>query len=146
MFDRIDHTILLNILCETIHDNRFIRLMSNLLKAGYLEQWQYNETYSGVPQGSIVGPILTNLVLDRLDKFVEGKLIPAYTSGQRRKTNPPYVALTKAAFISRKAGDNKAAKEYNQTANMTTGGRGVSMVLLDCVFQKKLYASGVLNI
>jgi group II intron reverse transcriptase/maturase len=76
-YDRIDHTILLNILREKIQDNRFIRLMENLLQAGYLEDWHYHDTYSGVPQGGVISPILSNLVLDKLDKYVEQTLIPA---------------------------------------------------------------------
>ena len=104
-FDRIDHTILLNIMREKIHDNRFIRLIGQLLDAGYLEDWKYNTTYSGVPQGGVVSPILSNLVLDRLDKYVEDELIPVYTSGKRRKANPAYIALTLAASKARKQGD-----------------------------------------
>jgi group II intron reverse transcriptase/maturase len=115
-FERIDHTVLLNILRERIHDNRFIRLIDNLLKAGYLEEWYYNTTYSGVPQGGVISPILSNLVLDKLDKYVEQTLIPAYTRGHRRKTYPPYVALTKAAWEARKAGDLEAARKFAQQA------------------------------
>jgi len=117
-FDRLDHTILLNILRENIHDNRFIRLMENLLKAGYLEDWVYNATHSGTPQGGVISPILSNLVLDRLDRFVEQTLIPAYTRGRRRKTYPPYVALTKAAWQARQAGDGEAARRHNKQAQM----------------------------
>lgn len=115
-FDTIDHTVLLNILREKINDNRFIRLIENLLQAGYMEDWRYNATYSGVPQGGVVSPILSNLVLDRLDKFVEKTLIPAYTRGHRRKTYPPYVALTKAAWKARQNGDLENAKMYSQQA------------------------------
>ena len=115
-FDRLDHNVLLDILRESIHDNRFIRLMENLLKAGYLEEWTYNATYSGTPQGGVISPILSNLVLDKLDKFVEQTLIPAYTRGHRRKTYPPYVALTRAASQARKVGDLEAAQQYNKQA------------------------------
>jgi group II intron reverse transcriptase/maturase len=115
-FDRIDHVVLVKILRENIHDNRFIRLLENLLAAGYLEDWQYHTTLSGVPQGAVVSPILANLVLDRLDQFVEQTLIPAYTRGDRRKTNPPYVALTKAAWKARKTGDLASARHYNRCA------------------------------
>ncbi|AUB36636.1 Retron-type reverse transcriptase [Nostoc flagelliforme CCNUN1] len=101
-FDRIDHFILLKILQDKIHDNRFIRLIKGLLDAGYLENWKYNSTYSGVPQGAVVSPILSNLVLDKLDKYVEQELIPAYTRGQRRSVFPPYNVLTKAAAKARK--------------------------------------------
>ena len=52
-FDTIDHDILLKILKENFHDNRFIRLMQLLLNAGYLENWKHNATHSGVPQGGL---------------------------------------------------------------------------------------------
>jgi len=115
-FDRIDHTQVLNILREKIHDNRFIHLINQLLKAGYLEDWHYYATYSGVPQGSICSPILSNLVLDKLDWYVEQELTPAHTRGRRRKTHSPYVALTKAASKARKVGDRELAKVYNRQA------------------------------
>jgi len=115
-FDRIDHEILMKILAERIHDNRFLRLMRGLLDAGYLEDWRYNATYSGVPQGGVVSPILSNLVLDRLDRFVETELIAANTRGRRRKTNPPYVALTVAASRAKKRGDLDKAWELTKRA------------------------------
>jgi group II intron reverse transcriptase/maturase len=121
-FDRMDHTILLDILRENIHDNRFIRLMSNLLQAGYLEEWYYNTTYSGVPQGGVVSPILSNLVLDKLDKFVEQTLIPVYTRGRRRRKNPSYVTLIQAARKARKAGDSGTAKRLRQRAQTMSSG------------------------
>jgi group II intron reverse transcriptase/maturase len=115
-FERIDHSVLLNILRERFHDNRFLRLIGELLKAGYLEQWTFNATYSGVPQGGVVSPILSNIVLDRLDTYVETQLIPAYTHGHRRRTNPPYVALTKQAFAARKQGHWQRARRLRQQA------------------------------
>lgn len=115
-FDKIDHNILLNILQEKFHDKRFIRLLKGLLDAGYLENWKYNTTYSGVPQGSVVSPILSNLVLDKLDKYVEHKLIPIGTRGLRRRVNPPYNALTRAAAKARKAGLLEEARKLSQQA------------------------------
>ncbi len=115
-FDTISFTVVLNILREQIHDNRFIRLIENSLHAGYMEEWQYVNSYSGVPQGGILSPCLSNLVLDRLDKFVEQTLIPANTCGRRRKTYPPYVALTKAAWKARQAGEWQAARRFSQQA------------------------------
>jgi group II intron reverse transcriptase/maturase len=115
-FDSLDFTVLLNILREQIHDNRFIRFIANFLRAGYLEDWQYVSSYSGVPQGGVLSPCLSNLVLDRLDKFVEQTLIPANTAGRRRKTYPPYVALTKAAWKARQKGDWQAAQRYSRQA------------------------------
>jgi retron-type reverse transcriptase len=70
-FDNIDHSVLLEILREKINDNRFIRLIQGLLEAGYLEDWKYNKTYSGTPQGGVLSPLLANIYLDKLDKYAE---------------------------------------------------------------------------
>jgi group II intron reverse transcriptase/maturase len=115
-FDRIDHSVLEAVLQERFHDNRFLRLIHGLLQAGYLEEWTFNATYSGVPQGGVVSPILSNLVLDRLDKYVETHLIPAYTRGDRRRTNPPYVRLTVQASEARKHGEWQRARILRQQA------------------------------
>jgi len=115
-FDRIDKRILLQTLREKIHDNRFLHLVEQLFDAGYIEAGLRHPTYSGVPQGSGVSPVLSNLVLDRLDKYVEQALIPAYTRGQRRKTYPPYVALTRAASTARKQGARRTARYLNKHA------------------------------
>ena len=115
-FDTIDFTVLLSILREQIHDNRFIRLIENFLKAGYMEDWRYVDSYSGVPQGGVLSPCLSNLVLDKLDKFVEQTLIPENTRGRRRKTYSPYVALTMKAWKARQAGDWESARRFSQQA------------------------------
>lgn len=89
-FDSIDHEVLLSILREDIHDGRLIRLVAGLLNAGYMEDWQWYETVSGTPQGGILSPLLSNIYLDRLDRFVEDTLIPQYTHGQRRRVQLDY--------------------------------------------------------
>ena len=114
-FDEIDHSVLLEILAEKIHDNRFLRLMTNLCNAGYLEEWKFNTTLSGVPQGGVVSPILSNLVLDRMDKFVE-QMIPQHTRGSRRKSNPAYVKHTVRAVRARKNGDTESARKHARIA------------------------------
>ena len=103
-FDNIDPTVLVSILREKIHDNRFIKLVENLLGAGYLEDWNYNPTRSGTPQGGIVSPILANIYLDRLDKFVETTIIPEFTRGDRRRRNSDYRKLESRVTYLRKTG------------------------------------------
>lgn len=113
-FTEISHTCLVNILREKIHDNRFLRLIENFLKAGYLERWRFVNNHSGVPQGGVLSPLLSNLVLDKLDKFIEHSLIPANTKGHRRKTYQPYVALTIEAWQARQAEEWETAQRLKQ--------------------------------
>ena len=68
-FDRLDHRVMLETLGEKIHDNRLLRLIGQMLQAGYLEDWVWNATLSGAPQGGVLSPCLSNIYLDRLDKL-----------------------------------------------------------------------------
>jgi group II intron reverse transcriptase/maturase len=113
-FGSLDHEILLGILAEKIHDNRFLRLIRNMLKAGYLEDWDYRDTLSGVPQGGTVSPILSNVYLDKLDKFVEQELIPQYTRGTRRRLNPEYSRVQSRTRRARTRGDRAAARDLQR--------------------------------
>lgn len=115
-FDCIDHSVLMSVLAEKVHDNRLLRLIRKLLDAGYLEDWQFNDTYSGVPQGGVISPLLSNLVLDKLDRYVETQLIPENTRGHRRKTNREYVRMTVAASRARKVGDHERAETLMREA------------------------------
>jgi group II intron reverse transcriptase/maturase len=110
-FGSPDHDILLGIMAEKIHDNRFLRLVRHMLKAGYLEEWKYRDTLSGVPQGGTVSPVLSNIYLDKLDKFAEQELIPQYTRGGRRRLNPEYNRTAMRLRRARKRGDRAEARD-----------------------------------
>lgn len=69
-FDNIDHDVLIEIMKGRIADDRFLRLIRKFLNAGYMEEWQFNKTYSGTPQGGIISPILANIYLDKFDKYM----------------------------------------------------------------------------
>jgi group II intron reverse transcriptase/maturase len=109
-FGSLDHEILLGILAEKIHDNRFLRLMRHMLKAGYLEDWEYRETLSGVPQGGTVSPILSNVYLHKLDEFVEQELIPQYARGAARAANPAYRQVDALLRRAKRRGDRAEAR------------------------------------
>ena len=115
-FDSLDHQILLDTLAEHIHDGRFLRLIRELLQAGYLEDWKYHATLSGAPQGGICSPILSNIYLDKLDQFIEHTLIPAHTTGIRRPDNPTYRTLMNQVAKLKKAGRHKEASQVRKTA------------------------------
>lgn len=108
-FDNIDHEVLLSTIAEQVHDNRFLRLLKGLLEAGYLEDWKYHRTLSGTPQGGVVSPLLANIYLDRLDRYIAGTLIPRYTRGARRKDNLAYARLKATARYLWKTGRREAA-------------------------------------
>jgi hypothetical protein len=101
---------LLSILREKIHDGRFLRLIETLLQAGYLEEWHYHATTSGCPQGSIIGLVLANIYLDRLDSYVETSLMPIYNQGKRRRPNPAYIRLKSRYIRLKKAGQTEEAQ------------------------------------
>jgi group II intron reverse transcriptase/maturase len=113
-FDNIDHQVLLSILRDKIHDNRFLRLVEAMLEAGYLEQWVYHPTLSGAPQGGIVSPLLTNIYLDQLDRHIEQVVLPAYTKGQAKKIDPEYVRLCKKRSIAKGKEDMATYRELGR--------------------------------
>lgn len=115
-FDSLDHQILLDALADNIDDGRFLRLIRELLQAGYLEEWTYNATLSGAPQGGIISPILSNVYLDKLDKYIQQTLIPAYTKGIRRVDNLKYKALIYKVGRLRKVGKYEEANEVRKMA------------------------------
>src|SRR6266516_1624568 len=115
-FDKLSHELILNTLEEKIHDEKFIKLIRELLKAGYLEDWKFNRTLSGVPQGGIVSPLLSNILLDKLDKFVETTLIPQHTKGKRRRENQEYQNLIGRSHYHRKKGHIEEAEEWRSKA------------------------------
>jgi retron-type reverse transcriptase len=99
---------------------RVQKLIRQLLKAGYVENWRFHKTYSGVPQGSVIGPLLANLVLNELDQWVEKELIPQHNRGTERGESPEYrrisYAMTKARWDSPEKVDTKISEfVYNTT-------------------------------
>jgi group II intron reverse transcriptase/maturase len=113
-FENIDHTILMNILRENIQDNRFLRLIEGALKAGYCKEWKFHPSLSGSPQGGIVSPILSNIYMDRLDRFVEETLIPEHTGNRRRKANPEYRQRESEVRYYRRRGDREQAEKIRR--------------------------------
>ena len=89
-FDSFDHHVVIDLLRKRIDDEAFIQLIWKFLKAGYMEQWEYGRTYSGVPQGSGVSPVLCNIYLNELDKFMEQYAINYNTTAQRKRLSTAY--------------------------------------------------------
>ena len=113
-FDRLDRRVMLDALGENIHDNRMLRLVSNMLAAGYLEDWIWSSTLSGVPQGGVAPPILSNVYLHRLDTFVEKVLLPEYNRGVRRVHNPAYQRVQRELAKASHRGDTATARSLRR--------------------------------
>ncbi|WP_030757396.1 reverse transcriptase/maturase family protein [Streptomyces sp. NRRL F-5135] len=110
-FGSLDHEVMLSILSEKIDDGRFLRLISHMLRAGYLEDWRWNDTLSGAPQGGVASPILSNIYLDRLDQFVEQSLLPEYNRGERRRPNAAYRSVEFAIQRAKRRGGREAVRK-----------------------------------
>lgn len=92
-FDKIPHDIIISAVKERISCARILVLIERGLKAGYIdEKGQTIKTKIGTPQGSILSPLLSNIVLDKLDKYIES-LESELNVGKKRKPNPAYVRL-----------------------------------------------------
>jgi group II intron reverse transcriptase/maturase len=114
-FTSIPHEYLMEALKKKIEDTRFLHLIQAMLEAGYLENWKYHATYSGVPQGSICAPILANVYLHELDGFM-ASMKQQFDKGKRRKANPTYERLTGKIYRLRKKGDMLKGKEGKEQA------------------------------
>ena len=104
-FGSLDHEVMLATLAEKIHDGRFLQLVSRMLRAGYLEDWTWHATLSGSPQGGIASPVLSNVYLDRLDQWIEQRLLPEYNLGRRRRPNREYQVVEYAIARAKRHGD-----------------------------------------
>lgn len=110
-FGSFDHEVMITILSEKIHDNRFLLLVRNMLAAGYMEDWVWHATLSGSPQGGVLSPLLSSIYLHKLDMFIEQTLIPEHTRGEKRRHNSAYVKLSGIIERGRRRGDRAVVRE-----------------------------------
>lgn len=84
-FDEISHKAILGCLREKVMDNRFLDLIGRLLKAGVSVDGIVQPTEKGVPQGGVASPLLSNVVLNKLDWFLHGQGHHGNASGYAQK-------------------------------------------------------------
>nr|YP_010424016.1 hypothetical protein NQV51_mgp39 [Aspergillus sclerotioniger]USH57614.1 hypothetical protein [Aspergillus sclerotioniger] len=110
-FDSFDHNKLIELLKERINDERFIRLLWKSLKAGYVQFNSIKVSIIGTPQGSIISPILSNIYLNKLDKFVND-LKNEFDKGKEARINPEYKHLDYLRQKALKSQDHLTAVKH----------------------------------
>lgn len=120
-FDNINHNRLIEIVGEKIKDKRLLELIRKFLTAGYMKDWKYNKTHSGTPQGSIVSPILANIYLHELDKFILkeksnfGKPAEKYLNPDYKKISSQLERLKKKIYVADGFTRDTLLAEYKDT-------------------------------
>lgn len=70
-FDRVQHDVLMSCVSRKVHDGRLLRLIGRYLRAGVMVEGVLQPTDEGTPQGGPLSPMLSNILLDDLDKELE---------------------------------------------------------------------------
>jgi len=74
-FDTVHHKLLLKCVRRRIRDNRFTDLLQMILKAGLIDRGLFMASSEGVPQGGVLSPLLSNIMLHEFDIWLEGKYL-----------------------------------------------------------------------
>lgn len=130
-FDNINHGILMSILNKHITDKRFLNLIAKSLKAGYGEHLQ-NLKYDIVSQGSVLSPILCNIYLDSLDKFII-EIEKDFNKGTKSTRNKEYHRISTKARRARENNNMELAKQYRQQI------KHIPYTIQDNTFRKLVY-------
>lgn len=114
-YPSIDHNILVNILREKIQDEPFIDLVYKYMCVGYGEKSdKIIPMKIGIMQGGLISPILSNIYMHPFDIWMEEVLIPKYTKGNRKKTNPEYTKrIHQHGYAADKTISNTIANDEN---------------------------------
>lgn len=108
-FDTIDHNVLMDLLRLRIRDHRFLELIQAGLKTNILlKDKKVEKTLVGTPQGGVVSPLLSNVVLHQLDLFL-ARLKGIIDRGVERKKSKLYDTLASRRYRAKKRGDKKLA-------------------------------------
>lgn len=92
-FDKIPHTIIMKLVRKEIGDPRLLELVKKFISAGYVdEDGKLHQPTEGTPQGGVLSPLLSNIVLHQLDLFMDDEK-KRFDKGTKRRKNPTYAAL-----------------------------------------------------
>ena len=80
-FDTVHHKLLMKCIRKRIRDKRFLTLLWRFIKAGHIDKGLFRAASEGVPQGGVISPLLSNIMLNEFDQWLEAK----YLSDKARK-------------------------------------------------------------
>ena len=85
-YNNVDHDILLKILSRRIKDNKFLKLIKDMLKSGIMDNGNFHHSLNGTPQGGIVSPLLFNIYMYEFDQYVyENCIEPIQNEDKKQK-------------------------------------------------------------
>jgi group II intron reverse transcriptase/maturase len=116
-FDNVNHEKLLEILARNVKDEQLIKLIRKMLEAGYMDKETLKPSWKGTPQGGIISPLLANIYLNELDKYIENRIAET-NSGKEREVNPEWKRRLDRAYRYRKRGNEQKARELEKEAKV----------------------------
>ena len=106
-FPNISHTTLRRILSERIVCSKFLALVKNSIKAGYVEDEKFHDLHLGLFQNSVISPILNNIYLNKFDIFMK-ELRESFSKDKQRRKAPSY---RRTQYLMGKLDDPKKIKK-----------------------------------
>lgn len=103
-FPSLPHSVIMDLIRKDIACDRTLELIKKALTVGYVnsKSGQILKSNVGTPQGSVLSPLLANLVLHELDVYIQERIIPEFHRGRKRRTNPAYNALVNTRYGKKK--------------------------------------------
>ncbi len=74
-FDTVHHKLLMNCVRKRVRDARFLSLLWRFIKAGHVDKGLFRAASEGVPQGGVISPILSNIMLNEFDQWLDAKYL-----------------------------------------------------------------------
>jgi group II intron reverse transcriptase/maturase len=145
-YNNVDHEVLINLLSKRIKDKKFIDVISKLLKSGIMEKERLTHNIKGTPQGGIVSPLLFNIYMFELDKFIYSNIIlllENQNTNKTKKRNPEYTKIgyqIKTLKRSKSSNVKDSSLKRNQIKNLINIRNKIPSYLINSLPKKSIYS------